>query len=110
MKNFLTCISILLLLAGLNSSLSAQTPQYYNYNTAGSANSFPWCIAAVKDAQLLYLAGDLNQPSAAPAGNITSIAFRINETYPLGPWTYNTLTIQMGQSGITTLPTGSYVT
>ena len=48
---------MLLLMAGLNSSLIAQ-PQYYNYNTNGSNNSFPFGIAAGKDVQLLYLAGD----------------------------------------------------
>jgi hypothetical protein len=109
MNNFFKFIFFLLLIAGLNNSLTAQ-PQYYNYNTAGSANSFPWNIAAGKEVQLLYLAGDFNQPSAAPAGNIISIAFRINESYPLGPWTYNTLTIKLGQAAITTLPTGSFYT
>jgi hypothetical protein len=110
MNNLNKFIFFLLLIAGLNSSLTAQTPQYYNYNTAGSANSFPWNITAGKDVQLLYLAGDFNQPSAAPAGNIVSIAFRINESYPLGPWTYTTLTIKMGQAAITTLPTGAFYT
>jgi hypothetical protein len=109
MKNLLFSISILLLIAGLNSSLTAQ-PQYYNYNTNGSNNSFPFNIAAGKEVQLLYLAGDFNQPSAAPAGNITSVSFRIGDTYPLGPWTYTDFTIKMGQSAITTFAAGTFYT
>ena len=107
MKNFFSCISILLLIAGLNNSLNAQ-PAYYNYNTDGSANSFPLGIAGGKQVELLYLAGDFNQPSAAPAGAIVSVAFRINSGYPITNVTYNTMTISMGQANITTLPTGAY--
>ena len=108
MKNVITCISILLLIAGLNSSLIAQ-PQYYNYNTAGSgSNSFPFNIPAGKDVQLLYLPGDFNQPAPAPAGSITSISFFISPSYSLGPWTYTDMTIKMGQSGITSFTSGSF--
>jgi hypothetical protein len=90
---FVICISTLLILsAGLNSSLTAQ-PQYYNYNTNGSNNSFPFNIDAGKQVQLLYLPGDFNQPAPAPPGNITSISFRIGDTYPLGPWTYTDFTM-----------------
>ena len=87
---------MLLLIAGLNNPLTAQ-PQYYNFNNDGSQNMFPWNTVGGKDVQLLYLAGDFSQPTAAPAGNIISIAFRVPTAYPLGPWTYNTLVIQMGQ-------------
>jgi len=106
-KRLLICISVLWFIAGLNDFLQAQ-PQYYNYNTAGSANSFPFNVPAGKDVQLLYLPGDFNQPSAAPAGNITSIAFRINEGYPLGPWTYTEFTIKLGQASITDFTPGSF--
>jgi hypothetical protein len=85
-------------------------PEYYNYNTNGSNNSFPFNIPGGKDVQLLYLAGDFNQPSPAPAGNITSLSFRIGDTYPLGPWTYTDLTIKMGQSNITSFTSGSFYT
>jgi len=105
MKNLLICISILLFIAGLNSPLTAQ-PQYYNYNTTGTSNSFPWNIAGGKEVQLLYLPGDFIQPTPAPAGNITSIAFMINQV--LGPWTYTDLTIKMGQSSITSFASGSF--
>ena len=83
-------------------------PQYFNYNTNGSNNSFPFNIADGKDIQLLYLPGDFNQPTPAPAGNITSISFRIADFYPLGPWTYSYLTIKMGQSTITSLTAGAF--
>ncbi len=84
-------------------------PQYYNYNTGGSgSNSFPFNIAGGKDIQLLYLPGDFNQPTPAPAGYITSVSFRISDIYPLGPWTYTDFTIKMGQSAITSFADGSF--
>jgi hypothetical protein len=86
-------------------------PDYYNYNTNGSTNnSFPLNIAGGKDVQLLYLPGDFNQPSPAPAGIIKSLSFRIADDYPLGPATYTDLTIKMGQSIITSFPGGSLYT
>ena len=85
-------------------------PLYYNYNTNGSNNSFPFNISGGKDIQLLYLPGDFNQPIPAPAGNITSISLRIADSYPLGPWTYTDLTIKVGQSAITSFPAGSFYT
>lgn len=83
-------------------------PDYYNYNITGSANSFPFNISAGKDVQLLYLPGDFNQPSSAPAGKIKSLFFRINDNYPLGPWKYSNFTIKMGQSGITDFTSGNF--
>jgi len=101
MKRLFTLLSFLLILAGLNGPLSAQ-PAYYNYNTAGSgSNSFPWNISGGKDVQLLYLAGDFNQPSGAPSGTITSMSFFISPSYALPSTTYTDLTIKMGQSTIT---------
>lgn len=86
-------------------------PDYYNYDTDGNgANSFPWNIAAGKEVQILFLAGEFNQPAPAPAGTITALAFRIRSNYPLGPWTYTDLTIKLGQSNITTLPSGVFYT
>jgi hypothetical protein len=85
-------------------------PEYYNYNTNGSNNSFPWNLEGGKEVQLLYLPGDFNQPAPAPAGNIESISFRIGNAYPLGPATYTGLTIKMGQSTITSFATGSFYT
>jgi len=112
MKNLLRCILILLLLTGLNNSLTAQTPQFYNYSATGSYswNMFPLNAPGGMDTQLLYLPGDFSLPSPATSGNIVSFSFLISTTYPLGPWTYTNFTIQMGQSTITTLPTGGFYT
>jgi hypothetical protein len=108
-KLALVSLSVLVLTAFLSSPLAAQ-PQYYNYNTNGNNNSFPFNMSAGKQVQLLYLPGDFNQPSAAPAGSLASISFRIGDTYPLGPWTYTDLTIKMGQASITDLTGGDFYT
>lgn len=100
-------LSLLLLTAVLCSPSAAQ-PQYYNYNTNGNNNSFPFNMSDGKQVQLLYLPGDFNQPSAAPAGSLASISFRIGDTYPLGPFTYTDLTIKMGQASITDFTAGAF--
>jgi hypothetical protein len=109
MNNFYKFITFLLLIiAGLNSSLTAQ-PQYYNYTGAGNgSNSFPFNVAAGKDVQLLYLAGEFNQPTPAPAGNIISISLFFNGGF--GPATYTNLAINLGQSTITSLTSGAFYT
>ena len=86
------------------------TPDYYNYNTNGTNNSFPWNISGGKMVQLLYLAGEFAQPTPAPAGMITDISFRIADSYAIGPWTYTDLTIKLGQSTTTSLTSGSFYT
>ena len=83
-------------------------PIYYNYNTSGNANSFPFNISSGKQVQLLYLPGDFNQPTPAPAGTVKSISFMIHQSFPLGPFTYADFTIKMGQSGITSFDGGSF--
>jgi hypothetical protein len=85
-------------------------PQYYNYNTNGTNNSFPFGNASGKKVQLLYLPGDFTQPSAAPAGNISVLYFRIADSYPINSWTYTDLTIKMGQSTITSFDAGTFYT
>lgn len=86
-------------------------PDFYNYNTEGNGgNSFPWNIPGGKEVQILVLAGEFNQPSPAPTGTITALAFRLRSGYPIGPWTYSDLTIKLGQSTITTLPSGTFYT
>jgi hypothetical protein len=107
MKNLLKFIAVMLLIAGLN-NLSTAQPQYYNQMTYSGGNSWPLNAINGKDAQLLYLAGAFGTPSAAPSGNIIGFSMLCNNTS--GPTTYSTLTIQMGQSSITTLPTGSFYT
>jgi hypothetical protein len=106
MKKFSTCISILFLIAGMNSTLTAQ-PQYYNYTGAGNgSNSFPFNVVAGKNVQLLYRAGEFNQPTPAPAGNITSVSFFFNAGF--GPATYTDMTIKLALSSITDLTSGAY--
>ncbi|HNW73893.1 MAG TPA: T9SS type A sorting domain-containing protein [Bacteroidales bacterium] len=108
MKNLRICLSMMLLFSGLNSILVAQ-PQYYNFTGSGNGtNNFPFNVAGGKDVQMLYLAGEFNQPSAAPAGNIVSIAVFMNTA--LGPATYTDLTIKLGQSTITSLTAGTFYT
>jgi hypothetical protein len=106
MKNLLKCLSILLIIAGLNDSLTAQ--QYYNYNNGTGSNSFPFNVTGGKDVQLLYLPGAFNQPTAAPSGNITTLYLRFSSA--ISGVTYTTLTIKMGQSTITNLTAGSFYT
>lgn len=86
---------------------TASLPQYYNYDTQGGGNSFIWNQPGGKAIQLLYLPGDFNQPSPAPAGYITSLSFRINESYPLNS-TYTDLTIKLGQANISSLPNSTF--
>jgi Secretion system C-terminal sorting domain len=99
---------ILVMLLSYSLTLFSQ-PQHYNYNTNGTNNSFPLGIAAGKNSQWLYLAGEFNQPTPAPAGTITKFWFRVGDTYPINA-TYTTFELKMGQSTITTLPTGAYYT
>lgn len=87
----------------------SQTPQYYNYNTTGNTNSFPFNIPGGKEIQVLFLPGDFAQPTPAPAGNITGVSFRLAAN--LGPYTYTNFYIRMGQaSGLTTFATGVWYT
>jgi len=89
---------------------SAQLPQYYNYNTNGTNNSFPFNQAAGKMVQYLYLPGEFAQPTPAPSGNIVKWWFRIGDTYPLNS-TYTNLYIRMGLAGnLTELPNGVFYT
>ena len=88
----------------------AQLPQYFNFNTAGTNNSFPMGISTGKMLQALVVAGELNQPSPAPSGIITKLYYRVNELYPFNNVTYSFIYILMGQANITTLPTGAFYT
>jgi hypothetical protein len=93
----------------LSVCVTAQLPQYYNYNTNGTNNSFPFNQAAGKMVQYLYLPGEFTQPTPAPNGNIVKWWFRIGDTYPLNA-TYTNLYIRMGKAGITELPVGTFYT
>lgn len=85
----------------------AQTPQFYNYNTPGLGNAYPFNVAAGKRIQVLYRAGDFNQPSPAVAGNITSVSFMIGNL-SLGPFTYSDFVIKMGQTDLINLVNGEW--
>jgi hypothetical protein len=84
----------------------ASGPQYYNYNTGGSSNSFPFNQAAGKATNYLFLPGAFNQPSPVPSGNqITKVYFR---TSSAGTRTFTNMQILMAQSTITDLTSGSF--
>ncbi|MEO8148491.1 MAG: hypothetical protein ABI723_12675, partial [Bacteroidia bacterium] len=96
-------IFVLLLIASL--SAYAQ-PQYYDSSLVAGSNAFPWAVTTGKLTQFLIGPGEFDEPTPAPAGsNITTIWFQPATTTGAAA-VYNTLTIKMGQTSITTLPTG----
>jgi len=106
MKTLRFVVAVLLAVIGLTSLVTGQ-PQYYNFTGAGNGtNNFPFNVGAGKDVQMIYLAGEFNQPSSAPAGNIISVAVFMNTA--LGPATYTDLTIKLAQSTITSLTAGAF--
>jgi len=102
-KSIMVLLITLLLIAG---ELTAQTPQYYNFNTTTNSNAFPFSVVAGKLTQFLILPGELNQPTVAPSGTITKF-YVFCATASI---TFTNLTIKMGQSTITALPTGVFYT
>lgn len=100
-------LAILLLTAWWAGQATAQ-PQYYNYNTAGEPNMYPFNRATGMKVQALFLPGDFNQPSPAPSGGIAKVFFKVHPSNQLGPWTYSEFTIKMGQASITSLPGSAY--
>jgi len=86
----------------------SQTPQYYNYNTTNSGNTFPLGTTTGRMVQWLALPGDLNQPGPSPSGNITKIYVMVAANF--GPITYTNLSILLGQATITALPTSAFYT
>jgi len=85
-----------------------QAPQHYNYNTSNSGNSFPLGTATGRMVQWLVLPGDINQPSPAASGNITKLYLMVAANF--GPNTYTNFGIMMGETTITTLPSGAFFT
>ncbi len=85
-------------------SLTAQ-PQYYNANSGGIGNSLPFGSLAASGfmTQWLIGPGEYGLPTPAPAGNITKLYIWISAS---GSGTYTQLTIKMGQTALTTFPTG----
>jgi hypothetical protein len=105
MKKLFNFIAILALITGLNVRLSAQ-PQYYNFNSAGTGNSFPFMMAAGKMVQTLHLPGEFSNPAPAPSGQITSVFVRLFLAMNNKP--YTDLTIKMGQTTLTDLTAGTF--
>jgi photosystem II stability/assembly factor-like uncharacterized protein len=103
----LTAVLMFFLLVMVSTS-QAQTPQYYNYALIEGTNYYPFGVPGGERVDFLYPAGNLNQPTIARSGNITKIYFYMG--YTNGNATLTNLTIKMGQSSITTLPTGTYYT
>jgi hypothetical protein len=89
-------------------STSLAQPDHYNFNTPGQSNSMPWNLPAGKQVQILYQPGAFAQPVPATAGYVSSLSFMINQN--LGPWTYSDLTIKLGQTVSTALPTSGFYT
>jgi hypothetical protein len=98
-------LSVLIILV-LSVIATAQTPQYYNFNTGTSLNSFPFNVTGGKAVNSLFLAGEFSQPAPLPAGNrITAVYFR---TGTAGTRAFTNLHILMAQSNIITLTTGAF--
>jgi len=84
-------------------------PQHYNYqNVGGSTNSFPFSVTTGKQVQWLIGPGTLNMPGPVLPGNqITKLYFfMVGAASP----TFTNITIRLGQSSITALPTGAWYT
>jgi hypothetical protein len=103
MKKF-SLFFILLIVYSINTS--AQTPQYYNYNTTNSGNSFPFNQQAGKMCQWLFLPGEFSNPSPAPSDNISKLYCRMAAN--LGPWKYWRLYVLFCQTTLTSLPVGAF--
>jgi hypothetical protein len=92
----------------LTAFISAQTPQFYNYSTWSSGNSFPLNQSKGKVAQWLILPGELNQPTSAISGNITKFYCQLAAN--LGPYTYSQFYILLGQTTLTNLQDSAFYT
>ncbi len=95
-------LTFLLMIFSVAMYVQAQTPQYYNSNTPGNSNSFPFNQAPGKATQWLFLPGNFSQPAPLPSGKkITTIYF---QTSTAGTRTFTDLTVLMKQDTITQLP------
>jgi hypothetical protein len=81
---------------------------YYNANTTGNGNSFPFNQPLGKMVQFLIAAGEINQPSPAPGGYITKLSVMMAAN--LGPYTYSSFYILLGQTTLTSFTTGAFYT
>jgi hypothetical protein len=100
-------ISMILIWA-FTTHLMSQTPQYYNYAIVENTNYFPWSNLPGQHDQYLILSNEFNQPSVCPSGRaIHKLWFYTGNT---STNTLTTVTIKLGQSTITALPSGVYYT
>ena len=104
--HFFRSFSFFVLLLALTANLFSQ-PQYYNFMGGTANNGFPFNTlpASGKTIQTLYLPGAFTTPSPAPGGNITKFYVQSVSTVSV---TYTQLTIKMGQTTDTDLPTGAW--
>ena len=100
-----TALLIIMFLSAVD--LSAQTPQYYNYENVGATNnSFPFNVATGKAVNWLFLPGDFNQPAPLPSGkSITKVYFYVSSG---GASTYTDLRVLFAQSPLTDLTSGTF--
>ncbi len=89
-----------LLLLMLGFQVFAQTPTYYNNNTASPSNAFPWATSAGKGCQNYFPA---NTFPTSYNGLITKLYYKVT---PSVTSTYTGLVIQLGQTSNSALMTG----
>src|SRR4030095_5158210 len=100
-------INSILLMLFFSLNIFSQTPQYYNSIASGIGNSIPFGSISITGYKVQWLIGpgEYNQPTNAPAGNITKYYIYMSTA---GSGTYSNLTIKMGQASITSF-TGEYM-
>jgi len=99
----ITSIVLLIMAAG---GLLAQTPQHYNTNSGTGTNTYPFGQAAGHQTQWLIRPNELSQPNPVPPGsNITTLYFFMGSTATV---TFTNLTIRLGQTTLTSLPSGQW--
>jgi hypothetical protein len=102
-----TCFLILHLVS-LGILEGRSQPQYAtNFFTTVSPSSIPYASNTNNKVQWLYLSTDL---AAAPSGNITRIYFRRNFSMLPVINSYTNLVIKMGQTTMSSLPPGPWIT
>jgi len=83
---------------------NAQTPTFFNNNTATPSNSFPWATAAGKGIQNYFPA---NSFPGSYFGLITTVYYKVT---PGITTTYTSLTIKLGSTNNAALTTGAITT
>jgi len=102
-------LTLFVLLFVLSSIAFSQTPQYYNFNTAGTGNTIPFGSTGVSGyrSQWLLMPNAYNQPTPVPSGNrITKLYIR--GAASSGPIICSNLKIRLGQTADTTFSTSAY--